>query len=446
MRQREAPVRPFYVRELTRYPVGARRLRYLLMAVLASLILNFEGQIAPVLPLILDDLHMSLSTYGLIGAVAVLAGAVSAAVGGRFADRWGRTVLLVPTLFVTALCDFATTLVQTPAQLLVVRAVLLFVEGAAVTTTAGLVRDFSPRLGRATAFAFWTWGPVGANFLAAGIAGWTLSYFTTWRSQFVIIGTVALLCSVAIAVFVADLAPGLRARVISTEADLATASAGDEPVHVGQVRQLFRHRQVWAHLGGITLWQAFYWTMQIFGPTILVQTFGFGERQAASVTAAGWAVNLLALFAAGWLSDRLQARKPLILAGSVCGLVAMGYLAWLVRSGHASPLHVLVVNALLGTALAVAFAPWMALYSEDVEDIRPELQATAWGLFGLAVRFMIVALLVLAPTVTDAAGTWFPWLLVAMVCNAALVPAVFLFGGSWSRAPATHRPVPAVPA
>jgi OPA family glycerol-3-phosphate transporter-like MFS transporter len=41
MRRRETPVRPLYVRELTRYPVGVRRLRYLLMAVLASLMVRF---------------------------------------------------------------------------------------------------------------------------------------------------------------------------------------------------------------------------------------------------------------------------------------------------------------------------------------------------------------------------------------------------------------------
>ena len=61
--------KPSYVRELTEYPVGRRRLRYLLMAVLASLILNFEGQISPVVPLLLDDLGMTLRTYGLIAAV-----------------------------------------------------------------------------------------------------------------------------------------------------------------------------------------------------------------------------------------------------------------------------------------------------------------------------------------------------------------------------------------
>lgn len=81
---------------------------------------------------------------------------MSAAIGGRLADQWGRTLLLIPSLFLTAVCDFATAFVTSPLQLLVVRSLLLFIEGAAVTTTAGLVRDFSPRLGRATAFRLWT--------------------------------------------------------------------------------------------------------------------------------------------------------------------------------------------------------------------------------------------------------------------------------------------------
>jgi OPA family glycerol-3-phosphate transporter-like MFS transporter len=436
-------MRPSYVRELAEYPVGRRRLRYLFLAVLASLILNFEGQIAPVVPLLLDDLGMSLTTYGLIGAVAVAAGAVSAAIGGRLADRWGRTLLLVPTLFVTAVCDFATAFVQSPVQLLVARSLLLFVEGAAVTTTAGLVRDFSPRLGRATAFGFWTWGPVGAAFLASGIAGATLPVLHTWRSQFVIIGAIALLASIAIALFIADLSPQLRARVISTEAEMSTVERSDGEVRPAQVRELFGHRQVWAHLGGITLWQVFYWTVQIFGPTILVQSFGITGSRAATITAISWATNLIALSVAGWLSDRLQLRKPLILAGSLCGLVGIGTLVQLVGSGQASPAQIVATNAAIGAALALAYAPWMALFSEDVEDIRPDLQATAWGLFGLSVRVMIVIMLILAPVITDAAGSWQRWLWVALACNAALVPAVFAFGGSWRRAKTTTRPAPA---
>lgn len=436
-------MRPFYVRELSRYPVGARRLRFLTMAVLASLIVNFEGQISPVLPLILDDLDMSLETYGLIGAAAVSVGAVSAMIGGRLADRWGRVVLLVPALFLTALCDFLTVAVQTPTQFLVVRCLLLFSEGAAITITAGLVRDFSPRLGRATAFGFWTWGPVGANFLAAGIAAATLPIFTSWRSQFIIIGTIALLCSVIIALFIADLAPHLRDRAITSERELAAVEAAlSEEADLRRAGQLFGHRHLWAHTLGMTFWLVWYYTMQIFGPTIMVQAFGLAESQAATVTAIAWALNLLALVGAGWLSDRLQSRKPLILAGTVAGLGGLLYLVLLVDRGQASVGQLIAVNAALGSVMAVAYAPWMALFSENMEDIRPDLQATAWGVFGLAVRVMIVAMLIVAPLVT-AAGSWSAWLIVAMVCNAALIPAIFLFAGSWRPHP--RRVAVAVP-
>lgn len=444
-------MRPFYARELTRYPVGTRRMRYLLMAVLASLILNFEGQIAPVVPLLLEDLDMTLATYGLIGAAAVTVGGVSAAIGGRYADRYGRVVFLVPALFLTALCDFATVLVQTPAQLLVVRCLLLLVEGAAITTTAGLVRDFSPRLGRATAFGFWTWGPVGASFLAAGIAAVTLPILGDWRSQFVIIGIIALACSVLITCFIADLAPQLRDRAILSESDMgrpaeppaaaqpATAGTAPQTAAAPPGRRLRSSRVFWAHVVGMTLWLVWYWTMQIFGPTILVQAFGLSDSQAAVVIAGTWALNLLALVAAGWLSDRLQTRKPIMLAGALGGLVGITYLIVLVDAGQAGVGQLVVVNALLGAVMAAAYAPWMALFSEDVEDLRPDLQATAWGAYGLAVRLMIVVVLLIAPTVAAGGTGWARWLVVALICNALFVPAILLFGGGWRPAHRNRR-------
>jgi len=51
-------VSPSYVRQLDEYPTGSRRRRILAMAVLASLICSYEGVIAPVVPLLLEDLHM----------------------------------------------------------------------------------------------------------------------------------------------------------------------------------------------------------------------------------------------------------------------------------------------------------------------------------------------------------------------------------------------------
>src|SRR5262245_16256199 len=96
-----------YVRELDEYPTGARRMKILTMAVLAILIGSYEGQIAPVVPLLLKDLNMSLATYGTVSGVAAVAGAIASILGGRLTDRLGRVRLLIPLMALTAVCCFA---------------------------------------------------------------------------------------------------------------------------------------------------------------------------------------------------------------------------------------------------------------------------------------------------------------------------------------------------
>lgn len=145
-----------YVRELDEYPTGARRMKILTMAVLAILIGSYEAQIAPVVPLLLKDLHMTLATYGAVSGAAAIAGAIASILGGRLTDRLGRVRLLVPLMMLTAVCCFVMTLVHSPRDLLLARILLAFVDGVAMASTAPLVRDFSPRLGRAQAFGFWT--------------------------------------------------------------------------------------------------------------------------------------------------------------------------------------------------------------------------------------------------------------------------------------------------
>jgi len=66
-----------YVRELDEYPTGARRMKILAMAVLAILIGSYEAQIAPVVPLLLKDLDMSLATYGAVSGAAAITAARS---------------------------------------------------------------------------------------------------------------------------------------------------------------------------------------------------------------------------------------------------------------------------------------------------------------------------------------------------------------------------------
>jgi MFS family permease len=425
-----------YVRRLDTYPTGSRRMKILTMAVLASLIGSYEAQIAPVVPLLLKDLHMSLSSYGAVSAVALIAGAAASALGGGLTDRYGRVRLLVPLMMLTAFCCFGMTLVHSPRDLLIARVVLAFIDGVVMASTAPLVRDFSPRLGRAQAFGFWTWGPVGANFLAAAVAGWTLPVFhESWRSQFVVMGCVSLVISLLIAFNIAELSPELRSRIQHTEHDATQAA---DPARPPRARTLLARRTIWAHLIGIALWLVLYMTLSLFGQTMLVDSLDLSTAQASVVMAAFWVLDLGVLILAGRISDRTGLRKPFSLGGTIAGALVTVYLIVLLGRGDVGVVHVMVVGVLLGGSLGFAYAPWMANFSEDAEDIDPRLQGSAWGLFGFVNRTMAIGVMLALPWMVEAAS-WRAWLLVALVCLLLHIPAVFLFEGPWRR---RREPVP----
>ncbi|WP_436761356.1 MFS transporter [Streptosporangium sp. V21-05] len=426
-------MKPFYVRELTVYPTGRRRIWLLTIAVLASLIANFETTLSTILPLLLVDLNMSLQTYGLISAVSVLVGGLSAGFGGILSDRWGRISILVPTLTVTAACNFLLATVDSVTGLFWVRCLMLFIEGAGISITASLVRDFSPRLGRAQAFAFWTWGPVGAAFLASAIAGLTLPLFdNAWQPQAIIMGCVSLaLCAVVIWQ-IAEPSAALRNRVMAEE----NAAAAEGKLDPGKVRELLKHPHLWAHVLGNTAWSVLYWTFTIFSVAILVTAFGLTAAQANLVTALGVILNALTVVVIGRISDRLQLRKPFIVAGTIGTAVVLAYYITLI-GGDAGFGHIAAVYAGLYLFMGVAYVPWMASFSEDAEDVDPSLQGAALGLWGLAVRVMIVVLLLVATQVAGVYG-WEAWLMVALIGQGLFLVSALAFKGAWRSS--TPRP------
>ncbi|MEV4112901.1 MFS transporter [Nonomuraea sp. NPDC049695] len=424
-------MKPFYVRELSVYPVGGRRIFLLAIAVLASLVANFETTVATILPLLMDDLRMSLTEYGQIAALSVLIGGLSAGFGGILSDRWGRVTILVPTLTVTAACNFLLATVDSVAGLFWVRCLMLFIEGAGITITASLVRDFSPRMGRAQAFAFWTWGPVGASFLASFIAGFTLPLFgNAWQSQAIIMGVLSLaMCGVVIWQ-IAEPSAALRAQVLQAE----QAVQAEGHTQHGRLGELFRHPHLWAHVFGNTGWQVLYWTFAIFGQTILSGAFGMDAAAANRVVALGIVLNALAVVVVGRISDRIQLRKPFTAAGTVLTVAALAYFIAIVGPGVPAA-QVTIVYALLYLFMGIAYVPWMANFSEDAEDVESRLQGSALGIWGMVVRVMIVVLLVVSPVVVKAGG-WQTWLTVALAGQVVFLVSMAAFRGRWSTGPA----------
>jgi OPA family glycerol-3-phosphate transporter-like MFS transporter len=424
-----------YVRELNEYPTGLRRIWLLSMVVLAILIGSYEAQIAPVVPLLLKDLHMSLATYGSLSAIALVAGALASIIGGRFTDNYGRVRLLAPFLLVTGLLCFLMVTVHSPAQLLMVRILLAIVDGIAIAGTAPLIRDFTPRVGRAQGFGFWTWGPVGANFLAAAIAGATLQMFSNnWRSQFVIMGILSIVVTIVILFNIADLSPELRDRIRQTHRHEVVVTDPNRPA---RALTLLTRPNIWAHIIGIAFWLMLYVTLLIYGPTMISQSFKVDAATASSIMAMFWVLNLATLIIVGWISDRTQLRKPIALLGTVAALAVSSYLVHLVHTANPSHTTIMITGMLLGGTLGWAYVPWMANFSQDAEDVDPRLQGTAWGIYGFVGKVMAIVALLVIPRVVAAYG-WGTWLIVANICMAVFIPATLLFHGPWLR-----RQVPA---
>jgi MFS family permease len=138
---------------------------------------------AAVTPSILVHYHMTWPFFVYVLVIGNLVGAFASLLAG-LADRWGRANLVAYGLVITALIA----LVGLPyaANMWtygVLYSILGFVEGVILVATPALIRDFSPQLGRASAMAFWTIGPVIASLTVSLVASHTLNHCTPGRTS-----------------------------------------------------------------------------------------------------------------------------------------------------------------------------------------------------------------------------------------------------------------------
>ncbi len=103
------------------------------------------------------------------------------------------------------------------------------------------------------------------------------------------------------------------------------------------------------------------------------------------------------LVLAGFLSDLARVRKPFMLFGAVASMVMLGFL--IVQTGHPHTgyyANVLVI-VLLAVSISIAYAPWMANYTEQVESHNPALTASGLAVWGWILRITVaLSFLVLA--------------------------------------------------
>ena len=401
--------------ELEHYPNGGRRYLCLAIVVVATIVLYYQFYLAGALAAgtngkngILVDYHMSFVYYVNIAVVGYIFGAVASFFTG-VADKYGRVNIITAGLFVVALlCVFGIPLADSKLGFGIVFAAIGLVEGVILVATPALIRDFSPQLGRASAMGFWTLGPVLGS-LVVSIEVSNSSDTTPWHDHFIAAGIVGLVVAVVSLLFLRELTPELRDQLMVTSHDRALIEARAKGIDVEEaISHPFRDMLKLDIIGSafaISVFLIIYYIAVGFFPAYFQTIFGFSQSKANALGNWNWTFNALALLVVGILSDFVRVRKPFMIIGALGAILFTSMFAERATHPHTSYSTFVWLLVGISVSLGVAYAPWMASFTETVERRNPALAATGLAIWGLVIRIVIAVSVFFVPHVINTVTT-----------------------------------------
>ncbi len=391
-------------RELYAYPNTWPRLGYLAIVVLTTIMLYYlyyvEGAVTP---LMLPYYHMSFQYFLYLLVVSNAIGAFSAFVGG-LSDRIGRANLTIYGTFVVACIQlFAIPHISEKFWFAFMYCIIGFVEGVILVSTPALMRDFSPQMGRGVAMGFWALGPTMGALCASLVATHTLDHLKSWQDQFIISGLVCMGVVLVSFLFLRELSPQLRDQLMVSERERALVEARAKGIDVERAiahpfRSMLKIDLISSSIA-ISLFLLFYYASVSVLTIYWVVTYNRTTPQANGINVWLAAALSIGLVISGFLSDWARVRKPFMLAGALCTMVMLGFLIY--QTGHPETGYYasVVVVVLLALFNSVAYAPWMANYTEQVESHNPALTATGLAIWGWILRITVALSFLVLPYV-----------------------------------------------
>jgi sugar phosphate permease len=397
-------------RQLDHYPTTGRWMGYLSIVVLVTVAMYYQLYVGgSVSTLLAAQYGMTFRFLIYISIFGGIAGAFASLLAGA-ADRWGRANMVVyGSLITSALTLFGLPHAPSKGIFLVISVVISVVEGMVLVATPALVRDFSPQLGRAAAMGFWTLGPVLGSLVVTEVAAGTLDSHPDWRFQFYVCGTAGLVVFVVALFGLRELSPRLRDQLMVSLRDRALVEARARrpeaaPANRPSWRPMLR-LDIIGSAFGMSVLLLFYYTAVGFFVAYFVTNHGYSTGQANALATWYWIAEALALVTAGVLSDRLRVRKPFMLAGAVLvagGVIWFAEAAGEVNTGYRTFLPAIIVIA-VGSSMA--YAPWMAAFTETVERRDPAATATGLAVAGWITRAVVAVALATLAALTSATST-----------------------------------------
>ena len=395
-------------RQLDSYPATGARVTYLAITVLGTVMLYWELYVGgAVTPLILQNLGMSFTFFVTTLAVGNLIGAFGSLFAG-LTDRLGRANMVVfGLLFTGVFTAFVLPAAPNKWVFTVEGFVVGVVEGICLVATPALIRDFSPQVGRATAMGFWTSGPVLGSLIVTAVGTITVPAIitnphATWTHEYRICGIVGLGVFLISLIWLRELSPQLRDQLMVTMHDRALIELRAKGLDIeSALRRPFRQLikpDVVISAFAVSIMLLIYYTAVGFAVIYLTTMFALSVKDANGLGNWNWGANVFAVILIGMLSDRLRVRKPFMIVG---GLAAAAMtIVYLEQAGH-HPSYYALAGILTGLsfALGIAYTPWMASFTETVEDHNPALIATGLAIWGWIIRIVVSASFFVIPHV-----------------------------------------------
>jgi MFS family permease len=382
---------------------------YLAITVLATIMLYYELYVAgSVSTLILSNLHASFNFFVYLLAFGNLIGAFGALLAG-LTDRLGRANLVVGGLLITGIMTAFVLPNATNKWAYGIEGFAVgLVEGVCLVATPALIRDFSPQLGRATAMGFWTVGPVAGSLIVAVVGSATVPAVVTndriWTHQYLICGIAGLVVFVIALLGLRELSPRLRDQLMVSIRDRALVEARAKGLDVeAALRHPFRQLlklDIVVSAFAVSVMLLIYYTAVGFSLIYLTTVFGFSVKDGNGLGNWNWGFNVIAVLLVGIVSDWFRVRKPFMVLGGV--IAAVMVVVYLEQAGHHPGYYtVALMLAGLSLGLGIAFAPWMASFTETVEARNPALTATGLAIWGWIQRLVVFVSFLVIPAVVS---------------------------------------------
>jgi MFS family permease len=397
-------------RQLDAYPDTAMRMTFLGITVLSTVMLYYELYVGgSVSTLFLVKLHM---TFGFLVYTTAF-GALIGAFGSLFAgitDRLGRTnIVVIGLIFTAVFVAFVIPTATSKWPFTIETWVVSAVEGMCLVATPALIRDFSPQVGRATAMGFWTSGPVLGSLIVFLVASHTIGNTPSpsfWTHEFHICGIIGLVVAFIALIGMKELSPGLRDQLMVTMKDRALIEARAKGIDVeaslrNPWKQLIKPDIVISAVG-ISIFLVINYTAVLAGLIYFTTVFGFSVKDGDALGNWNWGFNVIAVILIGFVSDYFKVRKPFMLIGGAAAAVMT--VIYLNQAGHGPTTgyyHLAVLVAALAFCLGVAYVPWMASFTETVEDHNPALTATGLAIWGWIIRVVVFVSYLVLPSVIN---------------------------------------------